>query len=165
MSAPVFSTFSSSASVEQVFAVLTSRDWVATKAERFSDGSVLKEHEQRPDGGVRLTVSRELPAGVPGFLERFLPSDGRVLETFDWAPAAPDGARRGSWSADIPGAPARLGGTMRIDPTDVGSSYTIEGEVKVKVPLIGGRAESFIADVVVKLATKEADLLRSSLTS
>ena len=163
MSAPVHSTFSSSASVEQVFDVLTSEEWVATKAERFKDGSLLKEHERRPDGGVLLTVSRELPSGVPGFLERFLPQDGRVLETFDWGAPAADGTRHGVWKADIPGAPAKLGGTLRIDPTEVGSSYTISGEVKVKVPLIGGRAESFIADMVDKLATKEADLLRETL--
>jgi len=163
MSAPVHSTFSSSASAEQVFAVLTSPEWVQTKADRFKDGSVLKEHEQRPDGGVLLTVSRELPAGVPGFLERFLPADGRVLETFDWGPPAANGARHGVWKADIPGAPARLGGTLRLDPTEVGSAYTIEGEVKVKVPLIGGKAESFIADMVGKLAAKEADLLRDTL--
>ena len=163
MSAPVYSTFSSSASVEQVFDVLTSKEWVDTKAQRFGDGSLLKEHAPRPDGGIRLTVSRELPSGVPGFLERFLPKDGRVLETFDWAPANPDGSRHGQWSADIPGAPATLGGTMRIDPTEVGSSYTIEGEVKVKVPLIGGKAERFIADMVVHLASKEADLLREEL--
>lgn len=163
MSAPVHSTFSSGSSADQVFAVLTSPEWVQTKADRFNDGALLKEHEPRPDGGVRLTVSRRLPDGVPGFLQKFLPADGRVLETFDWGPPAADGARHGVWKADIPGAPARLGGTMRIDPTDVGSSYTIEGDVKVKVPLIGGKAESFIADMVVKLATSEADLLRTTL--
>lgn len=163
MSAPVHSTFSSSSSADQVFAVLTSPEWVQTKANRFGDGAELREHEPRPDGGVRLTVSRRLPDGVPGFLQKFLPADGRVLETFDWGPPVADGTRHGVWKADIPGAPARLGGTMRIDPTDVGSSYTIEGEVKVKVPVIGGRAESFIADMVVKLATKEADLLRDTL--
>lgn len=163
MSRPVFSTFSSGADVEQLFGVLTSPEWVDTKRQRFADESTLTEHEPRPDGGVRLTVSRKLPDGVPGFLEKFLPQDGRILESFEWGPAGPDGSRHGQWSADIAGAPARLGGTMRIDPTDVGSAYTIEGEVKVKVPLIGGKAESFIAEKVTELATKEADLLRDTL--
>jgi hypothetical protein len=163
MSAPVHSTFSSGASAERVFAVLTSPEWVQTKADCFSDGSVLTEHERRPDGGLLLAVSRELPGGVPGFLERFLPKDGRVLETFDWGPALPDGTRYGTWTADIPGAPAQLGGTLRLDPTDIGSAYTIAGEVNVKVPLIGGKAESFIAEMVHKLAAKEADLLRDEL--
>ena len=163
MSAPVHSTFSSPADVEQVFGVLTSEEWVGTKKERFSDDSQLLSREVREDGGVLLTVTRTLPDGVPGFLQRFLPSDGRITETFDWGPARPDGTRHGEWKADIAGAPASLGGAMRLDPTEVGSAYTIEGEVKVKVPLIGGRAESFIAEKVTELATKEADLLRDTL--
>lgn len=163
MSAPVHSTFSSPADVEQVFGVLTSPEWVGTKAARFSDDSQLLSREEREDGGVLLTVSRKLPDGVPGFLQKFLPSDGRVTETFDWGPARPDGTRHGEWRAHISGAPAQLGGAMRLDPTEVGSAYTIEGEVKVKVPLIGGKAESYIAEMVGKLAAKEADLLRDTL--
>jgi hypothetical protein len=163
VSTSVVSTFESRADVATVFGILASPGWVATKAEHFEDGALLKEHEQRPDGGVQLAVSRELPGGVPGFLERFLPKDGRVVETFTWQPPAGDGTRRGTWKADIPGAPARLGGTMRLEPTAGGSRYTIEGDVKVSVPLIGGRAEAFIAQMVSKLAAKENDLLQSSL--
>ena len=163
MSTPVKSVFESGGDVDTVYGLLTSEQWVATKAERFGDGALLKEHQPRPDGGIRLTVSRELPAGVPGFLERFLPKDGRVLETFDWAPAAGDGTRRGTWKADIPGAPAKLGGTMRLEPTPGGSRYTIEGDVKVSVPLVGGKAEAFIAEMVSKLAAKEHQLLDSTV--
>ena len=163
MSRSVRSVFESSASVDDVFATLTSPQWVATKAERFGDGSLVRQHEQRPDGGVLLAVSRELPGGTPGFLERFLPKDGRVVETFTWAPPAADGSRRGTWKADIPGAPARLGGEMRLEPTATGSRYTIEGEVEVSVPLVGGKAESFIGGMVEKLAAKEHELLVSTL--
>ena len=163
MSAPVRSTFSSGGSVDEVFALLTSPGWVGTKAQRFSDGALLTEREERPDGGVQLTVSRELPSGVPGFLERFLPADGRVLETFSWDPTTGDGTRSGRWHAVIPGAPAKLGGTMRLDPTATGSTYTISGEVTVSVPLVGGKAEKYIAGMVEKLAAKEADLLRDTL--
>jgi hypothetical protein len=159
MSKPVKSVFDSDRDVDGVFATLTSREWVATKAQRFSDGSRLERHDARPDGGVSLTVSRELPDGVPGFLERFLPSDGRVTESFDWDAPAGDGSRHGCWSADIPGAPARLAGTLRLEPIPGGSRYTIEGQVKVSVPLVGGRAESFIASMVERLAAKEHELL------
>ena len=162
MSTSVRSVFESSSDVESVFATLTSREWVDTKAARFGDGSLLKQHEQRPDGSASLTVSRELPSGVPGFLERFLPKDGRVVQTDEWAPAE-GAARRGVWRVQIPGAPARLGGTMRLDPLPTGSRYTIEGDVTVKVPLIGGKAEKFIAEMVTKLAGKEADLLKATI--
>ncbi len=164
MSMSVRSAFESGGDVDRVFALLTSERRVATKAQRFRDGSVVKQRQERPDGGRLLAISRELPAGVPGLLERFLPADGRVVETFHWAAPAGDGTRRGIWKADIPGAPARLGGAMRLEPTDVGSRYTIEGDVEVGVPLIGGRAERFIAGMVEALAAKEHELLVAELS-
>ena len=155
----------SSAQVDEVFGLLTSEQWAQTKRERFRDGTQLLRREERGDGGVLVEVSRELPAGVPGFLERFLPKDGRIRETFDWQAATGDGTRRGTWRVDIAGAPAKLGGTMRLEPRADGSRYTIEGDAKVSVPLIGGKAESFIAEMVMKLAAAEGELLRDSLNA
>jgi hypothetical protein len=154
----------SSHDVEAVFGALTSPAWVARKAERLRDGTQLVRREEQPDGGVVLEVSRELPAGAPGFLERFLPKDGRVRQTDDWGPPR-DGARFGTWRVEIPGAPARLGGTMRLEPVQGGTRHTIEGEVKVSVPLVGGKAEIFIGEMVVRLAGKEATLLKDFLSS
>ena len=163
MSKHVEYTQQSSAPVDEVFALLTSEQWAKTKRERFQDGTELLRREERSDGGILVEVSRELPSGVPGFLQKFLPKDGRIRETFDWHAPAGDGTRRGTWRVDIAGAPAKLGGTMRLEPGAAGSRYTIEGDAKVSVPLIGGKAESFIGEMVVKLAAKEGELLRDSL--
>lgn len=158
MSAPVDSGFSSAASVEDVVALMSSQRWAELKAERLHDGSRVVERDERPGGGVLFVLSRELPDGVPGPLQRFLPSDGRVVQTDEWAAAA-GGERHGTWSVRIPGAPATMGGTMSVVPTDGGSTYAIKGEVVVKVPLIGGKAEKYIAGLVRQLAAKEAEVL------
>jgi hypothetical protein len=150
--------------VETVFRLLTDESWARHKDEALRDGSRVVRREERPDGGVLTVMSRELPAGAPGFLERLLPADGRVQQTEDWEPPE-GGTRRGTWQADIPGAPARLGGTLRLEPTAGGTRYLVEGTVEVKVPLVGGRAESFIAGMVEKLVGKEADVLRGALPS
>ena len=147
--------------VEDALARLASPEWAATKAAVLADGSRVVRLDPRPDGGVTVAVSRELPSGGPGMLDRFLPKDGRVVQTDDWDPPA-GGARTGRWKVEIPGAPASLGGTMRLEPVAGGSRYTIEGDVSVRVPLIGGKAERLISDLVVRLADKEADLLRTA---
>ena len=162
MSSPVTATHEIAGSVEEVVAILTSETWPATKAAALRDGSLVVERVERPDGGVRLVQSRELPAGGPGFLARLLPADGRVVQTDEWGPAE-DGRRRGTWSVVIPGAPATLGGTLLLEPTATGSRYAIAGQAKVPVPLIGGKAERFIAEMVSKLSDKEAELLRVRL--
>ena len=163
MSSNAHSEQTSRGDVTTVFGILTAESWPQRKAEHLKDGSRLVRREEKADGGLVLVVSRELPAGVPGFLERFLPQDGRVVQTDDWGPDEGDGTRSGRWQVEIPGAPAKLGGTMRLEPTAAGSRYVVDGEVQVKVPLIGGKAEKFIAGMVEKLAGKEGDLLRASL--
>ena len=163
MTAPVRSTVTAPAPVGQVFDLLTSEAWVARKAARFADGSTVVRREPRSDGGLLLAVSRELPAGAPGFLSKLLPQDGTVLQTDDWSPADGSGGRSGTWRVEIPGTPARLGGTMRLEADGTGTAYVRVGEAKVSVPLVGGRAESFIADMVTRLADKEGELLREAL--
>ena len=163
MTAPVRTLTRTSAQVEEVFALLTSPEWVARRAARFRDGSAVVRREARPDGGLLLAVSRELPQGAPGFLAKLLPKDGRVVQTDEWSPLDDSGARAGTWRAEIAGAPARLGGTLRIEPSGTGSQYLVVGEAKVSVPLVGGRAEAFIAEMVGKLGTAEGELLQQAL--
>ena len=162
MTARVQHSYLSSGEVEQVVAVLSGPGWAQCRARALHDDSRVVERVERPDGGVTLVVSRELPQGAPGFLERFLPRDGRVVQTDEWGPAVA-GSRHGTWKVEIPGAPARLGGTMRLEPASGGSRYTLEGEVKVSLPLIGGRAETFIAGLVDKLVAKEGAVLQDAL--
>ena len=149
------------ADVETAFAAIASEGWAAAKAERLRDGTAVKRFEQTADGGVVLQTTRDLPDGVPGFLERFLPADGKAGQTDTWEPDAGDGTRRGTWRADIPGAPAEVSGRMRLEPDGSGSRYVVEGTVKVRIPLVGGKAESFIADMTGKLTAKEAEVLRA----
>lgn len=148
--------------VETAFAALSGEGWAVARSDALHDGSRTVSRDERPDGSVVLVVSRELPDGVPGFLTRFLPADGRAQQTDHWGPDVA-GTRTGTWRADIQGAPARVGGTMRLEPAGSGCRYVIEGEVSVSVPLIGGRAESFLADMVRRLTAAEADVLRGML--
>lgn len=150
--------------VTTAFAAVAGEGWAARKAEVLHDGSRVVRREERPDGGVLLAVSRELPDGVPGYLERFLPRDGRIVQTDEWGPERPDGSRHGTWQVDLAGAPGKAGGTMRLEPAPDGCTYTVDGEVTVKIPLVGGKAETFLRDLLVKLLAKEAGVLRGMLT-
>lgn len=162
MSRPVRSQTTCDGDVDAVFRLLTDERWVQRKRDALHDDSRVVRREQLPDGGVTLVVSRALPDGVPGFLERFLPADGRVTQIDQWGPAE-GGTRRGRWAVELAGAPATLAGTLLVEPAPGGSRYVVAGAVTVKVPVIGGRAEGFLAGMVEKLAAKEGALLRSCL--
>ena len=162
MSRPLHSSHELPVEVERVYAVLSGPQWPALKAEALRDGSQVVERVELPGGGMHLVVSRELPPGGPGFLERFLPSDKRVVQTDDWGPVSA-GVRSGTWQVVIPGVSARLGGTMRLEPTAAGTRYVVDGEISVPIPLVGGKAERFIAEMVQKLTAREAEVLRDAV--
>ena len=164
MTAPVRTDVESTAGAEELFGVLTSDAYVQRRAARLRDGATVVRREARPDGGLLLAVARELPGGAPGFLAALLP-DGPVVQTDDWGPADADGGRTGTWRVELPGAPARLGGTLRLEPAGRVTRYVREGEVTVSVPLVGGKAERFIAEMVMKLGQKESDLLLELIAS
>lgn len=157
-------TVDSDVPVEDVFGVLTSADWAGHLAAELGDDSKTVRREETADGGVTLVLSRRLPSGIPGFLQKFLPSDPRVVTTDVWGPLV-DGARHCTWTADIPGTPAKIRGTQSIEPTAEGNRHTIAGEVTVSVPLVGGKAESFIAGQVGSLAAAEAEVVEKVLNA
>ncbi len=163
MSRDIKGSFDIEAPVEAAFAAISGEGWPKAKAEHLDDDSQLVSRTTTPEGGVTMTVSRALPSGVPGFLARFLPQDGRVVQTDTWQPAEADGTRRGTWTLDIPGSPGEVRGTVRLEPTATGCRQVNEGTAKVNIPLVGGKAESFIADMAERVMAKEADVLRGML--
>ena len=150
------------ADVETTFAAISSEAWAAAKAKRLEDGSEVVSRSESGDG-VTLVVSRKLPDAIPGFLQKFLPADGRVKQTDTWT-AASGGVRAGTWQADTPGSPVKVGGTMRLEPAGDGCRYVVEGEIKASIPLIGGKAEDFAVGMTKKLTASEADVLRGMVS-
>ena len=53
-----------------------------------------------------------------------------------------------------------LGESMRLEPSGSGCKYIVEGEAKVSIPLIGGKAEGVVVGLTEKLTAKEAEVLR-----
>ena len=148
------------ADVETAYAAITGEGWATGKAAALKDESTVVSREVGAGDAVTLVVTRKLPDGIPGFLQKFLPADGRVTQTDTWAPAK-DGVRAGTWRADTPGSPVKVGGTMRLAPSGTGCAYVVEGEIKASIPLIGGKAEDIAVGMTKKLTASEAEVLRS----
>lgn len=149
--------------VETAYAALSGEGWAPAKAEALGDESRTVSREVGEGGAVTLVVSRKLPDGIPGFLTKFLPADGRVTQTDRWG-AAQAGVRSGTWVADTPGSPAKVHGTMRLEPSGTGCAYVVEGTAKVSIPLVGGKAEGIVVGMTEKITAKEADVLRAMVS-
>jgi hypothetical protein len=145
--------------VETAYAAISGDGWAPAKAAALGDESTTVSRVVGDGEAVTLVVSRKLPDGIPGFLTKFLPADGRVTQTDRWG-AAQGGVRSGTWVADTPGSPAKVQGTMRLEPSGTGCAYVVEGTAKVSIPLVGGKAEGIVVGMTVKITAKEADVLR-----
>jgi hypothetical protein len=148
------------ADVETAYAAISGDGWAPAKAAALKDDSATVSRDVGDGGAVTLVVKRNLPDGIPGFLTKFLPSDGRVTQTDTWGPAA-GGVRSGTWVAETPGSPAKVSGTMRLEPTADGCRYVVEGTAKVSIPLVGGKAEGVVVGLTEKVVAQEAGVLRT----
>ena len=72
--------------------------------------------------------------------------------------------REGILKATIPSHPAGVNGRLVMTGTSSGTSIRLDADIKVNVPMIGGKAETMIAEVLTKFLVKEEELGRAWLS-
>jgi uncharacterized protein YndB with AHSA1/START domain len=101
--------------------------------------------------GISVKIDQVQPTeGVPSFAKKFAGSTTRAVQTEEW-----DSPSGGTISIQTPGKPTSINGTLSLTTSGTTTTETLEVEVKVKVPLIGGKLESLMADLVTKGMDKE----------
>jgi hypothetical protein len=105
-----------------------------------------------PDGaGMSVVVDQHRPAdGVPSFAQKFVGDEINVHQQERWT--SPTDA---SLEVAIPGKPGHLKGTVHLAGDAAGTTETVAVEVKVSIPLIGGKIEGMLADMLVKALRAE----------
>lgn len=133
------------ASVETVAALFVDPQVVQARYAAAGDRD-LEILDCGPDGDdlvvhTRRTVDVE---GLPGFATKVLKPTNTMEQVDCWDAPDADGTRHGSFTIDVKGAPVKVSGTMRLEPTaDGGTRHTVQGKFDVKVPLIGGKIASW----------------------
>ena len=134
-----------SAPVAAVIACFTDVDVVRARYEAAGDRDIEVLECGPDDVGFVIRTRRTVDVeGLPGFATKVLKPTNTMEQTDRWGVAAADGARDGSFAIDVRGAPVKVSGTMRVEPTgDGGTRHTVQGKFDVKVPLIGGKIASW----------------------
>ncbi|MEV0676622.1 DUF2505 domain-containing protein [Actinosynnema sp. NPDC050436] len=105
------------------------------------------------------TTSYQLKQGVPA--DKLPPVARGVLGgdlVIDRAEAWTEAGRAGTVEVTLKGVPGRLDGTFTLaDAAGGGSELTLAGQVKVSIPLMGGKLEGLITEQVGLLLDKEAE--------
>lgn len=137
------------ASAADVYALLADQSF---REEVCRAGGAL-EHDVSitPAGdGMKVVVDQTLPAaGIPSFATKFVGDRIQVIQTETWtSPTQAD------LELQIPGKPGHMRGTITLTESAGETVEAVAGDLKVSIPLVGGKLEGLIAD-----------LLRSALKS
>jgi len=68
------------------------------------------------------------------------------VQTETWAAADANGARICTYHVDVQGVPAKVSGTLTLSAAGTGTKQDIESDMKVSIPLLGGKLEKLMVD-------------------
>lgn len=92
---------------------------------------------------------------LPSTVRSFINGDLVVEREERWQPEG--GAHAGASRVTITGVPGEIQGRSRIAGSGAGATLVINAQVKVSIPLIGGKIEKVVAEQVGKLLAAEAE--------
>jgi Protein of unknown function (DUF2505) len=129
--------------------------WQERLARSGADEATLDSMTDDGEGGVDVITTQTLRSDrLPGVVAQFHHGHLSFVREETWT-AVTDGQATAVVKGSIPGAPATLTGTAVLTATDSGSRMEFKATVEVRIPLIGGKVESFIGSQLVDLLVAE----------
>jgi hypothetical protein len=131
------------ASPEEVFAMLGE----AVFRERVCEAQHVTECTATVDGvddTMSVMVDQKRPSeGIPSFAKKFVGDTIHIQQREEWSSATD-----AKLDVSIPGKPGHLKGTITLRPDGDGTVETVSGDLKVSIPLLGGKIEVLIAELL-----------------
>ena len=101
------------------------------------------ELDRDGDGFTLVIDQLQKTDDLPGFARTFAGDSTQAIQRETWTSAT-----SGSLAIEAPGKPTSISGTIRLEADGAGTKEIVELEIKVKVPLIGGKLEKLMAEKV-----------------
>lgn len=97
---------------------------------------------ERTGNGFTLTIDQEQRTDdLPGFARTFAGDSTRAIQREEW-----EDSTGGTLRIEAPGKPSDVRGTITLRAEGSGTREVVELELKIKVPLIGGKLEKLLAE-------------------
>jgi hypothetical protein len=112
------------------------------------------------DAGVTVRIDQVQTADdLPGFARKFVGDEINLVQTETWTDA--ENARV---EVVIPGKPGEMTGTISLAESGGVTTETLDMTIKVNIPLVGGKIENLIADLLRKALRSENEVGRDYLS-
>lgn len=117
------------------------------------------EVDDTPEG-MRVVVDQVQTAqGIPSFAKKLVGDEIRIVQTEVWSSET-----RADLHVTIPGKPGEMTGTITLTESGGTTTETVDVQVKVNIPLVAGKIESLIADMLRKALVAEESVGRDYLS-
>jgi len=150
---------------EIVYATMVDAEYLRARLQRLGGpGAALLEHRADPTGArYRLRQGLDKSA-LPPLVQNVVPANLVLERTETIRPVGP-GRYEGTVDVHVPGAPVTAAGRMQLHEGAGGSEFTLQADVTVHLPLIGGRIEEIVVEQVRNLMAAETEFTREWLRS
>ena len=112
------------------------------------------------DGHTEVVIDQwQATHGVPSFAKKIVGDQTNIIQAESWATPT-----MGDIVVTIPGKPGDMRGTAVITEADGVTTETVDLTIKVGIPLVGGKIESLISDLLLKALQAENTVGRDYLS-
>jgi hypothetical protein len=148
--------------VETVYALMSDPEFLARKYADQGAAEIQVDSDRREDAPT-VVSRRKMTVDLPGFAKKVMTPTNTVVQTDEWSPTDGDGRRVCRYRVEVQGVPSRIDGTVTLSPDGDGTRQDVEAEVKVSIPLLGGRLEKFAVESGTKSLAQEAAFTAAAL--
>ena len=126
-----------------------------------AQGATRGTFEIETDGDVTTAVVDLVqPAtGLPSFATRFVGSEINIVQREEWS-----SAEYAALHVTIPGKPGQMIGSITLVEDGGSTTETVDVEISVSIPLVGGKIEKLIGNLLVKALRAEEQVARDYLS-
>ncbi len=122
--------------------------------------SVTIEGDAATDG-MEVNIDQIQTAdGIPSFAKKFVGDEINIVQHESW-----ESPRRGDVRVTIPGKPGEMIGTVTVTESGGTVTETVILDIRVGIPLVGGKIEGLISDLLLKALKSENRTGRAYLSS
>ncbi|EDY87662.1 conserved hypothetical protein [gamma proteobacterium HTCC5015] len=147
---------------EALFKIYVTEDWIPQRYEGIGARNVqVLKCEQNGDT-YTVNTKREVKADVPKALAKFAKEWNSVEQRETWTVKG-DGIYDCEFSVRISGLPVEMQGHMVVQPDGDGSLNDIELKVVCAIPIVGKKAEEFVAGDSQKSMDGEHEWIKAFL--
>ena len=108
---------------------------------------------------TEVTIDQHQAArGIPSFALKFVGDEINIVQRESWSSDT-----GGEVHVEIPGKPGHMAGTVRLRESGGTTTQTMDLTIKVGIPLVGGKIEGLISDLLLKAYRAENKVGRDYL--